>query len=1154
MEGLVSETAPQISSAPRLERLGGRDLRVLLIWILAGALGVGIAWRYFFQAFPEAAIHFEVTRDQALDVARQFISQQHDSLDGYESTIVFNVDDNAKTYLERTVGLEQANQIISMQVSAWYWEARFFRREHKEEYRVAISPSGRLVGFDHIVEESRGGARLDRDAALSIAANFLRAQDTARFKEFDYLPEEANFKDLPNRRDWTFVWELRGFRAPDSPSGAPYRLHVGLQGDQVSSLDESLKVPETWTRDYEKLRSANNFLTTVGLIPFMLLLGGAFWITYELSRRSALRWSGSLWLGLVFAILFFLMTVNTWPILRAGYDTNSSYSSWTVEQIMFAALLSIGQALLVTIAFAPGEALYRTDFPKFLRLGVLRRIPALRSKEFFRSCVIGVSLAAVHIGYVVAFYLVGKRFGVWAPQDLNYDQETSSILPWLAPMVIGLYAAASEEFLFRMFAIPFLRRITRSKILAVVLPAFMWSFLHANYPQEPPYIRGIEIGIIGIVAGLVMLRWGILATLVWHYTVDATLGTLLLIRSANPYFRVSGVLVAGAAFIPILFAGVMYLSRGGFVVNEEMLNAADPLRAPAETEAAPADQQAQPASSATYRAMPHKIIWTLVVCGIAGILLIKFTSIPSIGSFVRTSIDSKQAAAEADEILRQKHVDPSRFHRAAIFLANFNDLNNEFLRRKVGIAGANRVYENIVPQAFWRVRYFRDSDPEEYAVLLRTNGDLHSVWHTLDERASGPNLTKDEARTRAENWLRVNKNVDFTKWKLVDANSDKKPNRTDHTLIWENNAPLAGGPQPEDAAFERMELRVLGDEISTYRIFVKIPEEWERRQTQETLPKTLLLVWKYLLPTALIVLMLVAYFRNLKQAEVAAIPWKKFAGWGSCGLVAFAVAEITGIPAALHSYTTQIPFKTFLATIGISWLFGIALSLSAIAFFFGLAWYFWSRAGETNQLPGWFGMPANYYRDAFLVTTMGAATFLGFLRGSSILARLVPALAASLPPLVPTDFDTLLPAAHEISRAVFYGLFAVAMIAAVSGFIRVYVRGSWQRVLIVIAAALAMVGNWGGGADFWRQFALSATTIAFCWWGISRIVRFNLLGYFLLLAVISLAGGALPLLQQPNSYFRSNGIAVLAALAVLVLWPLVAWRRAAASGDSQSAI
>ncbi len=34
------------------ERLDGNDKKVLLIWILAGLVGAGVAYKYFFQAFP----------------------------------------------------------------------------------------------------------------------------------------------------------------------------------------------------------------------------------------------------------------------------------------------------------------------------------------------------------------------------------------------------------------------------------------------------------------------------------------------------------------------------------------------------------------------------------------------------------------------------------------------------------------------------------------------------------------------------------------------------------------------------------------------------------------------------------------------------------------------------------------------------------------------------------------------------------------------------------------------------------------------------------------------------------------------------------------------------------------------------------------------
>jgi len=43
-------------------------------------------------------------------------------------------------------------------------------------------------------------------------------------------------------------------------------------------------------------------------------------------------------------------------------------------------------------------------------------------------------------------------------------------------VAIGVTAATSEEFLFRLFAIPFLHKLTGSRFLAVVLPAFFWGF------------------------------------------------------------------------------------------------------------------------------------------------------------------------------------------------------------------------------------------------------------------------------------------------------------------------------------------------------------------------------------------------------------------------------------------------------------------------------------------------------------------------------------------------------------------------------------------------------------------------------------------------------------------------------------------------------
>jgi len=54
---------------------------------------------------------------------------------------------------------------------------------------------------------------------------------------------------------------------------------------------------------------------------------------------------------------------------------------------------------------------------------------------------------------------------------------------------------------------------------------------------------------------------GNLATLTWHYTVDAFLISTSLLRSEGIYLRVSGAIVGGAALIPLAIAAISYLSR-----------------------------------------------------------------------------------------------------------------------------------------------------------------------------------------------------------------------------------------------------------------------------------------------------------------------------------------------------------------------------------------------------------------------------------------------------------------------------------------------------------------------------------------------------------------------------------------------------------------
>src|SRR5262245_63245197 len=78
--------------------LSGAEKRALILWVLAGIVGLWYAQLHFFDAFPEASVNFKVTRSEALERAKQFVESLGDSSAGCRRVIVFGWNDNVTTY------------------------------------------------------------------------------------------------------------------------------------------------------------------------------------------------------------------------------------------------------------------------------------------------------------------------------------------------------------------------------------------------------------------------------------------------------------------------------------------------------------------------------------------------------------------------------------------------------------------------------------------------------------------------------------------------------------------------------------------------------------------------------------------------------------------------------------------------------------------------------------------------------------------------------------------------------------------------------------------------------------------------------------------------------------------------------------------------
>ena len=291
--------------------------------------------------------------------------------------------------------------------------------------------------------------------------------------------------------------------------------------------------------------------------------------------------------------------------------------------------------------------------------------------------------------------------------------------------------------------------------------------------------------------------------------------------------------------------------------------------------------------------------------------------------------------------------------------------------------------------------------------------------------------------------------------------------------------------------------------------------------------------------------MLIIFLRSLKTSLAAAVPWRRIALWSLLVLAASLVRFATLVPQYMLTYRTDQPFATFIGTLLIGQTLAASLLYSGTILLLGLAVFFLAQGYGFDRVPVARILPSVYYRDALLIMLCGWAVLAGFRRLRDLVAAVWPVAHYGFPASVLEGLDAIWPASSSLATAIIFSILAAAVIALVLGFAAGYLRRASIQWLVLAALAIFSVPRWGSAADFVQTALLTFLELAVIWWGASRLARLNLLGYLLLAMLLSLTPAIDGLLTQPNAYFRSNGVILITAIAILIALPLVLWRGAA---------
>lgn len=1111
------------------ERFQGSDYRFIVVCV---ALLAGTTWfsaRNFYRAFPEASIDFRVNREQGRTAAERFLTDQGYKLGAYREASSFSFDDDAKTFLEREAGLERANQLMSTRVHMWRWSYRWFRPQQKEEFDADITTGGAAVGFSHELAEDAARPAIGAQEARAMAEEFLRTRmgrDPSTL-EFVEVSETAH----PHRVDREYTWKERDFDLHDATN----RVEVTLLGNEIGGYREYLKVPEQWTRDYERLRSKNQIAQIADTAVMVALVLGLVVVIVLRVRRHDIRWRRASIVGVAGMVLSFFSTLNQFTLQEFQYPTTDSYPAFVSRQLLQAILTALATGGFLFVLTAGAEPIYREFFPGKVSLGNLFRPHGLRTKRFFLGAILGITLTGIFIAYQTAFYIVAYKFGAWSPADVPYSDLLNTRFPWLFVLFGGFFPAIFEEFLFRMFAIPFLKKLTRSLAIAVVLAGFIWGFGHAGYPQQPFFIRGVEVGIGGVALGLIMLRWGILPTLVWHYSVDAMYSAMLLVRSQSLYFKLSGAASAGIIVLPVLIALAAYWRRGGFEPETGLLNGDEE-----KPEELPAEAPAAAEGLIAYRPISLQVRLAAVALAIVGGVAL-LIPVSRFGDSPVYKITAEQARASADAFLREQGFDTGPFEHVTFPQVHWGDndsMAGKYFLERLPVAAASRLFEQNRPVQYWATRYFKSLDKEEVTVSVHPEtAKVMAFNHSLPEDRPGADIPEEQARSMAAAFARA-QGRDVSGMELKENGAEKKKARRDYDLEWE--AP-PGDARNVDEAHYRVRAVVSGDQVTAFGNYWKIPETFSRAREQQNFISIAVTTLRIAMLSAAVVWGLVLLIQKIRKGLV---PWKPTILIGMVVGVLTAVGSILQMPVAMEGYNTAIDLGTYKATLYVvmvmAAIFGFLIAGSAAA----LVTSFYPDCLRALRAVNRRRMAA----DAGVAILAAAGLALLLNRVEWLLMDRFHA-SAVLGLDSPDLLITIFPALGAISGAVRSVVLDSALVALLAVIAQTLSR-NWMRVGAGLLAVFALMpSSVHSAGELGLGYAMAAATglcaVAFCWW----FARDNYLAYVLVIWGLKLREPLAQLFGTPIRAYQVQGWIVAGALLLALIWGLAP----ALTGESRGA-
>ena len=198
-------------------------------------------------------------------------------------------------------------------------------------------------------------------------------------------------------------------------------------------------------------------------------------------------------------------------------------------------------------------------------------------------------------------------------------------------------------------------------------------------------------------------------------------------------------------------------------------------------------------------------------------------------TFIDLSVDKKEAVRRAEGYLSSRNVNPAEFLKAVVF--STDNWSDRYLQKTIKMKGEEAFIKEHNYELFsWQVRFFKELSKEEFAVWVSPRtGEIIGFSHLIEDIESRPQLEKEIARQKVEDFLKKTFGLNFNEYEFNEENIKRYEHRVDYSFSWEKKGVYIPWQKDQGGAKLLIGATISGEEIrGFYKNSLDVPEKFQR--------------------------------------------------------------------------------------------------------------------------------------------------------------------------------------------------------------------------------------------------------------------------------------------------------------------------------------